>query len=66
MLPEPERESGQRRSGPDAIRPLEVLAVAKRAGFTLDESRVLLQRTEADDEAATAPAEARVVSMPRA
>jgi MerR family transcriptional regulator, redox-sensitive transcriptional activator SoxR len=47
VLPEPERESGQRRYGPDAIRRLEVLAVAKRAGFTLDEARLLLQRTEA-------------------
>jgi MerR family transcriptional regulator, redox-sensitive transcriptional activator SoxR len=47
VLPEPVRESGQRRYGPDAIRRLEVLEVAKRAGFTLDEARLLLQRTDA-------------------
>lgn len=47
VLPEPARESGQRRYGADAIRRMEVLDVAKRAGFSLDEARVLLQRTEA-------------------
>jgi len=47
VLPEPDREHGQRRYGPDAVRRLEVLEVAKRAGFTLDEARVLLQRTDA-------------------
>ena len=39
--------SGQRRYGPDAVRRLEVLDVAKRAGFSLDEARVLLQSAEA-------------------
>jgi len=47
VLPEPARESGRRRYGDDAIKRLEVLEVAKRAGFTLDEARLLLQRTEA-------------------
>jgi MerR family redox-sensitive transcriptional activator SoxR len=47
VLPEPERESGQRRYGPDAVRRLEVLEVAKRAGFTLDETRVLLRSAAA-------------------
>jgi MerR family transcriptional regulator, redox-sensitive transcriptional activator SoxR len=47
VLPEPARESGQRRYGPDAVRRLEVLEVAKRAGFTLDETRVLLRSAEA-------------------
>lgn len=47
VLPEPARQSGQRRYGPDAIRRLEVLEVAKRAGFTLNETRVLLQSAEA-------------------
>ena len=41
------RTIGQRRYGPDAIRRLEVLDVAKRAGFSLDEARVLLQSAEA-------------------
>lgn len=47
VLPEPERVSGQRRYGPDAVKRLEVLEVAKRAGFSLDEARVLLERSEA-------------------
>jgi MerR family transcriptional regulator, redox-sensitive transcriptional activator SoxR len=47
VLPAPARVSGQRRYGPDAVRRLEVLEVAKRAGFSLDESRVLLQSADA-------------------
>jgi len=47
ILPEPARESGQRRYGPDAVRRMEVLDVAKRAGFTLGEARLLLQSAEA-------------------
>jgi MerR family transcriptional regulator, redox-sensitive transcriptional activator SoxR len=47
VLPEPARESGQRRYGPDAVRRLEVLDVAKRAGFSLAEATVLLQAAEA-------------------
>jgi MerR family transcriptional regulator, redox-sensitive transcriptional activator SoxR len=47
VLPEPARVSGQRRYGPDAVRRLEVLEVAKRAGFSLDETRVLLRSAEA-------------------
>jgi MerR family redox-sensitive transcriptional activator SoxR len=47
VLPEPARERGQRRYGSDAIRRLEVLEVAKHAGFNLDETRVLLQSAEA-------------------
>jgi MerR family redox-sensitive transcriptional activator SoxR len=42
VLPEPERESGQRRYTTDTVRRLEVIDVAKRAGFTLDEARILL------------------------
>jgi MerR family redox-sensitive transcriptional activator SoxR len=47
VMPTPEREGGQRRYGEDAIRRLEVLAVAKRAGFSLDEARVLLRSADA-------------------
>jgi MerR family redox-sensitive transcriptional activator SoxR len=47
VLPEPEREHGQRRYGAEAVRRLEILDVAKRAGFSLDEARLLLQRREA-------------------
>jgi MerR family redox-sensitive transcriptional activator SoxR len=42
LLPEPARASGQRRYGDDTVRRLEVIGVAKRAGFSLDEARVLL------------------------
>lgn len=47
VLPEAERESGQRRYDADAVKRLEVLEVAKRAGFSLAEARLLLERTEA-------------------
>jgi MerR family redox-sensitive transcriptional activator SoxR len=42
LLPQPERESGQRRYDSEALRRLQVIDVAKRAGFTLDEAAVLL------------------------
>ena len=42
VLPDPERVGGQRRYTPDTVRRLEVIDVAKRAGFTLDEARILL------------------------
>jgi DNA-binding transcriptional MerR regulator len=44
---QPARVSGQRRYGSDAVRRLEVLDVAKRAGFSLDEARVLLETAQA-------------------
>lgn len=47
VLPKPERVSGQRRYGEDAVRRLEVLEVAKRAGFSLDEAKLLLQSADA-------------------
>jgi len=47
VLPEPERESGRRRYTEETVRRLHVIDVAKRAGFTLDEARVLL--ATADD-----------------
>ena len=46
VLPEPARVRGQRRYGPDAVRRLEVLDVAKRAGLSLDEARVLLRSAD--------------------
>ena len=49
VLPEPERESGQRRYGTDAVKRLETLQAAKQASFTLEEARLLLQRSEAGD-----------------
>jgi MerR family redox-sensitive transcriptional activator SoxR len=47
VLPAPARTSGQRRYGTEAVRRLEVLEVAKRAGFTLDEAKLLLQGADA-------------------
>ena len=46
-LPKATRVSGQRRYGEDVLRRLEVIEVAKRAGFSLDEARVLLDSTDA-------------------
>ena len=47
VLPEPARVSGQRRYGAEAVRRMEVLDAAKRAGFSLDEARVLLAGADA-------------------
>lgn len=47
VLPTPERQSGQRRYSEQTVRRLHVIEVAKRAGFSLDEARLLL--STADD-----------------
>ena len=50
VLPEPDRssgETGERRYGPDDVRRMEVLDIAKSVGFSLDEIRVLLQPAQA-------------------
>lgn len=41
LLPEVERVGGKRRFGPDTVRRLGVIDVAKQAGFSLDEIRAL-------------------------
>jgi MerR family transcriptional regulator, redox-sensitive transcriptional activator SoxR len=47
LLPEPERELGHRRYNTDTARRLEVIGIAKRAGFSLDEIRLLLDSSDA-------------------
>ena len=47
VLPEAERVGGQRRYDQTALTRLGVIEVAKRAGFSLDEVRVLLASTDA-------------------
>ena len=42
VLPEPVRASGQRRYTAETVRRLQMVDVAKRAGFSLDEACVLL------------------------
>jgi MerR family redox-sensitive transcriptional activator SoxR len=42
LLPEAERVSGKRRFGPETVRRLGVIEVAKQAGFSLGEVRALL------------------------
>ena len=42
VLPLAERVSGQRRYGEETVRRLEVIDIAKRAGFNLDEIRLLV------------------------
>lgn len=42
LLPEAERASGKRRFGPDTVRRLGIIDIAKQAGFSLDEVRALL------------------------
>lgn len=46
LLPEPPRIGGRRHYDLAAVSRLGVIDVAKRAGFTLDEVRVLLQSTD--------------------
>jgi MerR family redox-sensitive transcriptional activator SoxR len=64
VLPEAARESGQRRYGPDDVRRLQVVEVAKRAGFTLDETKVLLQSAEAGTPAFASLRELAVRKLP--
>ena len=51
LLPEPERIGGQRRYSEDAVRRLEVIGVAKRAGFSLDDVRLLLDASDGGEPA---------------
>lgn len=46
LLPEAERVSGQRRYDEEIVQRLEVIAVAKEAGFSLDEVRTLLDSAD--------------------
>jgi MerR family redox-sensitive transcriptional activator SoxR len=46
LLPAPERLAGRRRYGSEAVRRLEVIAIAQQAGFTLAEIRELLRGTD--------------------
>jgi MerR family redox-sensitive transcriptional activator SoxR len=59
VLPEPERHAGQRRYRPETIRRLQVIDVAKQAGFSLEETRALL----AADADKTAHAELRELAV---
>lgn len=51
LLPEPKRTAGQRRYSDDVVDRLGVIAVAKRAGFSLDDARILLEATDHGDPA---------------
>jgi MerR family transcriptional regulator, redox-sensitive transcriptional activator SoxR len=46
LIPEPDRASGQRRYQDDIFQRLGVIAVAKEAGFSLDEVRTLLDSAD--------------------
>jgi DNA-binding transcriptional MerR regulator len=51
ILPKPERSGGQRRYTDQTVRQLQVIDIAKRAGFTLDEIRLILDSDNADEPA---------------
>jgi MerR family transcriptional regulator, redox-sensitive transcriptional activator SoxR len=53
LLPEPMRIGGQRRYRDDTLARLGVIDVAKRAGFSLDDIRVLLNASDAGEPAHT-------------
>ena len=59
LLPAPERVGGQRRYDGEAVRRLEVIGAAKRAGFSLDEIDALLTSI---DEGAPAHEQLRLLS----
>ena len=46
LLPAPERSGGQRRYSEAALQRLQVIDIAKRAGFSLDEVRTLLDEPD--------------------
>ncbi len=52
LLPEPERVSGKRRYGEAVLRTLTVIDAAKRAGFTIEEVRTLINGFPAEATAA--------------
>jgi MerR family transcriptional regulator, redox-sensitive transcriptional activator SoxR len=60
VLPEPERRGGQRRYTDETIQRLHVIDIAKRAGFSLDEAKMLLATT---DGGAPAYAQLRELAM---
>jgi DNA-binding transcriptional MerR regulator len=47
LLPEPERVNGQRRYTASAVKRLEIIASAKRGGFSLGEIKTLLASVDA-------------------
>ena len=51
VLPEPARQSGQRRYNEDTVRQLQVIEVAKRAGFSLSDAGTLLATEAGGDPA---------------
>jgi MerR family transcriptional regulator, redox-sensitive transcriptional activator SoxR len=51
VLPDPQRSGGQRRYTTEAIQQLHVIDVAKRAGFSLDDARLLLAATDGGEPA---------------
>lgn len=61
VLPEPQRIGSQRRYDADIVRRLSILHVAKRAGFTLDDVRLLFEATDAG-----APAHAELRALAQA
>ena len=52
VLPQPERVAGQRRYDQDVLQRLAAIGVAQRAGFSLEEIRLLLSAAETEDAAA--------------
>jgi len=49
LLPPAERTGGQRRYREETVRRLEVIDIAKRAGFSLEEIRTLLDASDAGE-----------------
>jgi MerR family redox-sensitive transcriptional activator SoxR len=60
ILPEPGRVGGKRRYGEEVLERLSVLEVAKQAGFSLDQIRLLFEATDGG-----APAHTRLKELAR-
>ena len=64
LLPEAPRVAGQRRYGDETLNRLGVIDVAKRAGFSLDDIRVLLDATDRGEPAHNRLQELAVRKLP--
>jgi len=65
LLPAPPRVAGQRRYGDETLSRLGVIDVAKRAGFSLDDIRILLGASDKGEPAHNQPRSWQPASCPR-
>lgn len=64
LLVPDERQSGHRRYDPSAVRKLNVIGIAQRAGFSLDEIRLLVTPVEAGSDVSQRLRDLAVAKLP--